>query len=314
MRDDMYKVIVERPRRGGITTHGSRRYRNDEDRPTKLGVRRGHASRKWLNENLAPLKRWLAAQAGRPWDGVYSDLCANIDRRNTVQAHIFAHIDGFVERHTLYAEARVWTRQYGRSRIVPIEESGADMYVHPHTGLLCMNHGRLTWNMRAVAARDVVRAELQARRRELTPTEQLHKLDGIWYRVVLAEIPAACEDCDSKESAAQIGGSFVWDAVRNRLVVRNPKHRSTEDSLYGRSLVYAKSKHQLSKAELRQHGLSNDDNAGTSRRCRLRRPDAKAARLPETFIRGNYMPIDDRHLPQAATAPASLPSLFVHLT
>lgn len=116
MRDDMYKVIVERPRRGGITTHGSRRYRNQEDRPTKLGMRRGHASRKWLNENLAPLKRWLAAQAGRPWDGVYSDLCANIDRRNTVQAHIFAHIDGFVERHTLYADARVWTRQYGRAR------------------------------------------------------------------------------------------------------------------------------------------------------------------------------------------------------
>jgi hypothetical protein len=66
MREDMYKVIVERPRRGGGVQGDGRNWRNSRDRGAHLGMQRGYASRKWLNENLAPLKRWLHKQVHRP--------------------------------------------------------------------------------------------------------------------------------------------------------------------------------------------------------------------------------------------------------
>src|SRR6185503_4035706 len=98
MREDMHKVIVERPRRGGGVQGDGRNWRNSRDRGAHLGMQRGYASRKWLNENLAPLRRWLHKQVHRPWDAVYSELSQGIDRRNPVQAHIYQHIDQFVER------------------------------------------------------------------------------------------------------------------------------------------------------------------------------------------------------------------------
>ena len=60
MRDDMSKVIVERPRWGSrMGTREGRRYRASEDVPGKIGMTQGYTTRKWLNENLAPLRRWL---------------------------------------------------------------------------------------------------------------------------------------------------------------------------------------------------------------------------------------------------------------
>ena len=53
-----FKVIVERPRlvnSNGYSRDG-RKFRNDENTPGRLGMKRGYTRRpKWLNENLAPL-------------------------------------------------------------------------------------------------------------------------------------------------------------------------------------------------------------------------------------------------------------------
>jgi hypothetical protein len=69
MREDMFKVIVERPRlvnSNGYSRDG-RRFRNREEVGSFLGMKRGYDSTKWLNENLAPLRRYLASQVNRPW-------------------------------------------------------------------------------------------------------------------------------------------------------------------------------------------------------------------------------------------------------
>ena len=95
MREDMYKVIVERPRRGKEGDALAARLRNDFDGPMRLGMRAGYGYRS-LNENLAPLRRYLHAQIGRPWNKVFSEICAGIDRRNTVQQHIHQHIRDFI--------------------------------------------------------------------------------------------------------------------------------------------------------------------------------------------------------------------------
>jgi hypothetical protein len=87
--DDMDKVIVERPRRGGGVQGDGRGFRNSRERGSHLGMKRGYDHPKGLDENLAPLKRWLHKQVHRPWDKVYAELCSGIDRRSTVQAHVF---------------------------------------------------------------------------------------------------------------------------------------------------------------------------------------------------------------------------------
>jgi hypothetical protein len=52
MRDDMFKVIVERPRRGSrLRTREGWRYRASEDVASKIGMKQGYVNRKWLNDN-----------------------------------------------------------------------------------------------------------------------------------------------------------------------------------------------------------------------------------------------------------------------
>ena len=80
MRDDMARVIVERPR---VRPHNNRKGRRWalEDLPSHEGMRRAAAlrgDRKELNENLAPLRRYLEGQVGRPWDKVYAEIAARL--------------------------------------------------------------------------------------------------------------------------------------------------------------------------------------------------------------------------------------------
>jgi hypothetical protein len=144
MREDMFKVIVERPRRGGTWQGDGRAWRNSEERGGKVGMKRGYHWHKSLNENLAPLKRWLHKQIHRPWDKVFSELSAGVDKRNTVQAHIFAHIDQFVKRQAQVIDGEVHVRQHWPQRgWVPVrEDSWTELFVHPATGILLPNRGQ----------------------------------------------------------------------------------------------------------------------------------------------------------------------------
>ena len=87
----MHKVIVERARLGGRGP--TRRPRGEKnvnlaELPAKQGMRRRHllhGDPKQLNENLAPLKRYLGKQVGRPWNAVYRDLSARLRAASAVQ-------------------------------------------------------------------------------------------------------------------------------------------------------------------------------------------------------------------------------------
>jgi hypothetical protein len=278
MRDDMYKVIVERPRRGGWMDAGTARaYRNSEDAPAKIGIKKGYTRRKWLNENLAPLKRWLASQVNRPWDKVYAELCANIDRRNTVQEHIFAHIDSFVERDARLVDGEVCVIDNWPRKLVSIEESRAELYVHPRTGILRENKHRVTWRQERDKKRQAAKAEAAAKQRDVSGTEQLHNIDGIWYRVLLAPMDEGRPYHDSKSGLTELSYPKHWDVVRKQMVSRNRygvEGKPDAEALFGKRYVYAKEKRQLSNAELRRYKLanelinelSNETNAGDSRR------------------------------------------------
>lgn len=272
MREDMFKVIVERPRWGSrMRTREGRLYRASEEVASKIGMKQGYVRRKWLNENLAPLKRWLEAQANRPWDKVYAELCANIDRRNTVQEHIFTHIDNFVERETQWVDGKVHVLRRWAHELQPVEESNATLYVHPRTGLLLKNRHRVSRKRRRENERQAAREAIAAKRRDLGPIAQLHCVEGIWYYVTLA---AMDEPLKLRGQAGAPHKWFYpkhWDVLRRRWVSADGQIRQGEPSVfarYGKHDVYAATKRQLSSTELKHYALTNpnNENAGTSRR------------------------------------------------
>jgi hypothetical protein len=132
MRDDMAKVIVERPR---VKPWDCRkgRSREIENMPAREGMRRGRAligARKRLNKNLAPLRRYITTQVGRPWSKVYSEIAANLRVDSTVQQHVRDHIRDFA------AVAPRRNIHYWRTTF----RNGLwwqEFYVDPSTDLLC---------------------------------------------------------------------------------------------------------------------------------------------------------------------------------
>ena len=139
MRKDMNKVIVERPRRGWRTRKLNRMKIKEagEDQPSRIGVRRQRKTNgshtKYLNENLAPLKRYLGKQVGRPWDKVYSELRENISPDNPVQMHILEHVYDFVARPVLGRKGEwLWPGRFFWST----GPRKGQLYIHPGHGLL----------------------------------------------------------------------------------------------------------------------------------------------------------------------------------
>lgn len=249
MRNDMFKVIVERPRRGGSYARERAPHADDEGAPMQESLRWRHQHRKWLNENLRPLERYLHGQVGRPWDKVYSEICAGIDRRSTVQQHIHQHLADFVAMRLSIIDGRLhWLKGWGQP--TPLADRWAPkLYVDPATGLLRRNREReqlrrqerVTWSM----------LEQTPDRIDLGPLRQLHRLKGIWYEVELALIPPAGR------------GRGVADVVRGCTVVAYG-HRGAgrsvvhgDRALYGSDEVYARHKRQLGTRELRVHRLHN---------------------------------------------------------
>jgi hypothetical protein len=244
MRKDMSKVIVERPRVGrawaGLRPGRSRVVAADDGEPlrTSKGPAREPKGKprktKGLNENLNPLRRYLAAQVGRPWNKVYAEISAHLKPSSTVQQHVRDHLDDFVATKTrMRAGKVVVTPRFGGER--PLDEDWSYFYVHPRTGLLRKNEKRVTFQRANRLARERAAAELAQRMRVVDARTQLHLFDGAWWEVKLAKAGAGEPSVD---------------------VVRRAKLSTlAPDILYGRHGVYAIDKRQLSKAEMKRLGL-----------------------------------------------------------
>jgi hypothetical protein len=147
----MSKVIVERPRRGSRdTTFGlfrgrferASRDRTDHDvLPKRMPMRVRVGDFKELNENLAPLGRFLRSRVGRPWNSVYSELRAHLAPKRAIDMHILQHLYGFV-RFARREGGEVWLYEHdGRlwERLARSPESRyrrLTLYVCCDTGLL----------------------------------------------------------------------------------------------------------------------------------------------------------------------------------
>ncbi|MSP38547.1 MAG: hypothetical protein EXR70_08670 [Deltaproteobacteria bacterium] len=189
MREDMAKVIVERPRRGGYSRCKGRLGKDLEAQPIKQGMKYRLADNKSLNENLAPLRRYLARQVGRPWARVYSEISANLKATNAVQQHVRDHLKDYVA-------VKMSVNKAGEPMVASRWRRSYDFYVDPQDGIL----------KRAKADTDKARKRAKEQRRQriavaqskvnniqLAPGSDLRRLNGIWFAVNYSRSPDGSE-------------------------------------------------------------------------------------------------------------------------
>lgn len=180
MRSDFGKVIIDcRRGGGGISAKKARKGRwrqrsKDPDTAPKREPMSMSRGTKWFCDRLGPLRRYLEKQVGRPWDKVWSEICANIPAGGIMQQHVRSHVFDFVVVKTMLVDGRVYGVRDWRPE--PIEEMWSYrslLYVCPRTGLLRRRtqsrRPRWSWT-------DVFKRGLR------TPDGRpLEKIGGLWF-------------------------------------------------------------------------------------------------------------------------------------
>ena len=264
MREDMYELIIERPRWGSRWLKYPRRAKRVDDKVTtrqdpdrlasKVGMKRGAKGArlsKSLNENLAPLRRYLERQVNRPWDKVWSEISANLESGNTVQQHVRDHVEDFVAYRTFVKDGVVYLagRRGGTPR--PVTEGWQRLYVDPRTGILRRNKHYKSWQRSRREDAAQAARERDLRMREIAPDTQLHKFDDRgWWEVKLADIPRVRVPTTIGYRGYYETYAGVTDVVLSAGFSDRPSWE-----LYGRDGVYAVGKRQLSRKEIAAHGL-----------------------------------------------------------
>ncbi len=255
MRADMAKVIVERPRRGGNWAHKKGRVPRDADQwVQKEGMRAPHV-RNWggkeLNENLAPLRRFLHSRVGEPWDAVYSEISENLKVTSAVQQHVRDHVQDFViTKVSVDDDGELWGVSYGRPYRIGEGWRHRELYVDPRDGILKHTPNQPkppTYQQR----RD---AQFVDTHRVVDDAHELRKHKGIWYLCeVKPVLPGKWQDYTDTVSG-KTRSRYVtdphWDVLLFKLV-----NYSDPDNWRN---TYVVSKRQLNHKELKAHGVQND--------------------------------------------------------
>src|SRR5579884_2443965 len=210
MRSDMKKVVVERPRGGSWKPNrkfGARlRYIPDhdyEEEVKRVGISQSYRYKwgeKWFTDVLGPLRKFLHSRVGRPWDEVYSELCAGLDKRKATGRHIFVHVDAMVEKHCHTGDSRTYICGKSWSR--------DSFYVDPRTGLLCLaarldKEQRMAWRQEYLLRNPITKVKL-------AHNIFYERHNGFWYRVRYENIRIG-EPC-----------GYHWDILANQRVRLKP--------------------------------------------------------------------------------------------
>jgi len=163
MRSDMKDIIIDVTRKGADVFPKNRHF--DEDSPTKVSIRpKGDAERKSQDDRLAPLRRALSKNVGRPWDKVYSEICANNSLHTLRGYHLRLHVEYFVTLDCRREGKRI-VDPAGRALCYP------EFYVL--NGILHQLKDKKKYKFQKV---------------EFTP---YWKMDGVWYELTFTEFKAS---------------------------------------------------------------------------------------------------------------------------
>jgi hypothetical protein len=206
MRADMSRVIVERPRRGGSYRPG--RPPPVEEMPFGEGMRRRHllgGNWKELNENLAPLRRYLERQVGRPWNKIYAEITARLRADNTVQQHVRDHLRDFVAINPRRVSAS-YVRHPGGTRERLSRLWYQPLYVDEKDGILKRTNRLPEAKALRRLARD--RTTAPPDRIPLGADRELRRIGGLWYEL---HLPSPQDDGPRPDAApwASLDGSDI---------------------------------------------------------------------------------------------------------
>ena len=168
MRPDLNKVLTEQPRRGSNSRNLKTRvhFRNyDESREDRYSLaKRGkmvignrefgpHDESKDFTDKLGPLRRWLAAQVGRNWDRVYSEITQAFPNTNKQNQHLIqTHLLHEIERHVAVMKSCKGRRVYVVAPYFGRRELRfGELYVDPQTHVVM----RYRWQPAPVPRRPV---------------------------------------------------------------------------------------------------------------------------------------------------------------
>lgn len=248
MRSDMAKVIVERPRSGGGGRFPRHHCRNrlhpsewdSHAFPRKEGMKQpwndSSFFRKYLNENLAPLRRFLKQSVNRPWNDVWSDICANLRLDSAVQKHVRDHVWDYVELNVRMVDGCPYS--FGFRGWQPLESWGwVRLFVHPESGLLCEAPKRVRRKRKKrLSEPPIVRVCLKG-------LVQYHLIHDIWYELILKRLRPEHFD----------GMDATWRTIVNvdDALMSGTQQLDAYMSRYGGEL-YAETKRQINSRKLRR--------------------------------------------------------------
>jgi hypothetical protein len=110
MRQDMKDLLVNTGRSGDYAK--SRRARFKHADPELLPRRISQATFGWYarsqGDRLAPLRRFLEVNCGRPWADIYSEICAVSDARTIRGYHLREHVHQYVRQYEHDLGQRAW--------------------------------------------------------------------------------------------------------------------------------------------------------------------------------------------------------------
>lgn len=256
MRNDMYDRILQRSRPVGCVRRKNRAPRDIEQRPAREPL--GHRLPGLDRRSLRPLQRYLEKQVGRTWDEVYSDLYRPLDRRDRLRRDIERSLPDLVAATTVRRDRGVYAlcSWYG---LRPLAEIRQRLYVDPDSGRLLRNQPALDADAQRRRARNQrlleQRVGWQPEFRTLGAMAQLHRIDGIWYEVRLAQVPSPAPRPATGARSRSMKQAFAYDMLLQQAVHRCNGARC---SRYGRCDLYACEKRQLNHRELVEHRLKND--------------------------------------------------------
>ena len=258
MRNDMQSIVGDTRRSGGhgkFPKHRREQCRDIEALPTResMGKRHTHWGESKVNAfRVAPLRRWLNAQVGRPWSKVVSELSSRINRETSAGRQAWEMVDFYVT-----------TDVYIRADGVPMERQAMyrrnyevmGFYVNPQTGLLCRNRRPRNWREERRVNEERMVLE---KRREIGPNQYLLKYADHWFLVELATVPEVPVETDHARYPTRREEHIIIDALI-KADVTSPDARDRRAlerrDFYGSDTLYAKTAKQANHQEMKRYGI-----------------------------------------------------------
>lgn len=264
MREDMSKVLTERPRKKcEYRRYSSNSERSIDDFQQKESMKLRHIERKSFSDLLGPLYRFVDSRIGKPWNDVYSEICQHIKPKSTLQLHVLGHLKHIVLTNVI-VEGNFIRRPTDKQYLnITSYKKYKLYYVDPTTGIL----------------RKAKIFPYEQPKKETTVVSngmiQYRLVNKVWYVLEIAYLPLVetvviklsngTEStrehqpgydeflCSSLETLITVG--YIKDAFgkqNNKYpLIYGTKFKTIAQWLYGNSNFYCKAKYPASKKHLK---------------------------------------------------------------